>query len=63
MKQDDFVLHASEGHIASVQEGLAEKRLCSVKGTHQEKVILWGGRRDEILGYSVNLLRRSNSLN
>lgn len=38
MKQDDFVLHASEGDITRVQQGLAEKRLCSVKGTHQEKV-------------------------
>ena len=38
MKQDEFVLHASEGDIKSVQKGLAEKRLCSVKGTHQEKV-------------------------
>ncbi len=38
MNQDDFVVHASEGDIKNVQKGLAEKRLCSVKGTHQEKV-------------------------
>ncbi|CAM9577679.1 unnamed protein product [Pylaiella littoralis] len=37
MKQDDFVLHASDGDVKNVRKGLAEKRLCSVKGTHKEK--------------------------
>lgn len=38
MKQDDFVLCASGGDIKNVRKGLAEKRLCSVKGSHKEKV-------------------------
>lgn len=38
MKQDDFVLHAADGDIKNVKKGLDEKRLCSVKGNHKEKV-------------------------
>lgn len=40
MKQDDFVLHASDGDVKNVRKGLAEKRLCSVKGFHKEKVAI-----------------------
>lgn len=42
MSQDDFVVHASEGDMKNVRKGLEEKRLCSVKGTHQEKVMTVG---------------------
>lgn len=52
MKQDDFVLHASEGDMARVKQGLEEKRLCSVKGTHQEKVT--DCREDEIVELKVH---------
>lgn len=39
MTQDDFVLYASGGDLKNVRKGLAEKRLCSVKGSHKEKVM------------------------
>lgn len=38
MEQKEFVLHAAEGDIKNVHKGLEEKRLCSVKGVHKEKV-------------------------